>query len=62
MEEATDGVTRCLQCGKQMVLVPSHDGRKLKCIFCDKLDPMKMPGAKQWADSPLAAPVSELVP
>jgi hypothetical protein len=58
-----DRVTRCLQCGKRMVPVPSLDGRtELKCVFCDKLDPMKMPAAKQWADSPLAAPVSEPVP
>ena len=60
MEEATDGVARCLQCGKRMVPVPNPEFEQ--CVFCDKLDPMKMPAAKQWADSPLAPPVSELVP
>ena len=54
-----DRVTRCLHCGKRMVPAPSYSGRtELKCVFCDRLDPMEMRAARQWADSPLA-PVSE---
>jgi len=34
----------------------------LKCLFCDKLDPMEMTAANKWADSPLATPISETVP
>ena len=38
-----DRVTRSLQCGKRMVPVPSYVGRtELKCVFCDRLDPMEM--------------------
>lgn len=48
-----DRVTRCLHCGKRMVPIPSDTGRtELKCLFCDRLDPMETT-AKQWADSPL---------
>jgi hypothetical protein len=44
-----------------MVLVPSYSGRtELKCVFCDRLDPMEM--AEPWADGPLAILVSEPVP
>ena len=42
---------------------PSSSGRtELKCLFCDKLDPMEMTAANKWADSPLATPISETVP
>jgi hypothetical protein len=35
-----------------MVLVPSYSGRtELKCVFCDRLDPMEM--AEPWADGHL---------
>jgi hypothetical protein len=58
-----DRVTRCVQCGKLRVPAPSLNGRtELKCLFCDKLDPMETTEAKQWADSPLANPISEPVP
>jgi hypothetical protein len=51
-----DRVTRCLHCGKRMVPIPSFTGRtELQCVFCDKLDPLKIEAAK-WADSPLATP------
>ena len=50
-----DRVTRCLQCGKRMVPAPSYTGRtELKCVFCDKLDPMEMAEPNKWADGPLA--------
>jgi hypothetical protein len=46
-----------------MVPIPSSSGRtELKCLFCDKLDPMEMTAANKWADSPLATPISETVP
>ena len=51
-----DRVPRCLHCGKRMVFAPSFTGRaQLQCVFCDKLDPLKIEAAK-WADSPLATP------
>ena len=57
-----DTVTRCLHCGKRMVPMPSESGRtELKCVFCDRLDPME--GWRQkWADSPLAEPISRRQP
>jgi hypothetical protein len=57
-----DPVTRCLHCGKRMVPMHSHSGRtELKCVFCDRLDdPMEMLTARQWADSPLAEPISDI--
>jgi phage FluMu protein Com len=58
-----DRVTRCLHCGKRMVPAPSVTGRtELKCVFCDRLDPIEMPEANKWADGPLATPVSETAP
>ena len=58
-----DRVTRCLRCGKRMVPAPSYTGRtELKCVFCDRLDPMEMVEPNQWADGPLATPISETVP
>jgi len=57
-----DRVTRCLQCGKRMVPAPSMTGRtELVCVFCDKIDPMKMAEAKGWSENPLAHPASETV-
>ena len=59
-EEDVDRVTRCLHCGKRLVPVPSASGRtELKCIVCDKLDPMDIPALKEWTDGPLAKPISE---
>ena len=58
-----DPVTRCLHCGKRMVCAPGYIGRtELKCVFCDKLDPMETPVLREWADSPIAPPISEKVP
>jgi len=55
-----DRVPRCLHCGKRLVSVPSFTGRtELQCVFCDKLDPLKMEVAK-WADSPLAMPLKTI--
>lgn len=55
-----DRVTRCLHCGKRMVPAPSFTGRtELQCVFCDKLDPLKIEAAK-WADSPLATPLKAI--
>jgi hypothetical protein len=45
---------------KRLVPVPSASGRtELKCIVCDKLDPMDIPALKEWTDGPLAKPISE---
>ena len=58
-----DPVTRCLHCGKRMIPVPSYSGRtELKCVFCDKQDPMETPALKEWANGPLAQPSSEKPP
>ena len=52
---AMDPVTRCLHCGRRLVSIPSANGRtELKCLCCDKVDPMETATAK-WADGPLAA-------
>ena len=49
-----------MHCGKRLVSVPSFTGRtELQCVFCDKLDPLKMEVAK-WADSPLAVPLKTI--
>jgi hypothetical protein len=57
-----DRVSRCPACGKHLVPTPSESGRTdLKCVFCDKLDPMEIDQARQWAESPLAIPVVEPV-
>jgi hypothetical protein len=49
-----DRVTRCLHCGKRMVPTPSYTGRTdLKCVFCDRLDPVEMAEPARWGDSPL---------
>jgi phage FluMu protein Com len=58
-----DKVTRCLHCGRLLVPMRSYSGRtELKCMFCDKLDPIGTAGATQWADSPPAQPISERAP
>jgi hypothetical protein len=58
-----DQVTRCLRCGKRMVPTPSPTGRtELKCVFCDKLDPLEMAEPTKWADGPLSIPISATVP
>jgi len=56
-----DRVTGCLHCGKRMVPMPHLSGRtELKCLFCDKLDPLEVTTANKWADdSLLATPISE---
>lgn len=60
-EITMDRVTRCLRCGKRMVPMPHLSGRtELKCMFCDKLDPLEVTTANKWADdNPLANPSSE---
>jgi hypothetical protein len=55
-----DRVSRCPNCGKHLVPTLSEGGRtELKCVFCDHLDPLEIPTARQWAASPLAQPTSE---
>jgi hypothetical protein len=53
-----DRMTRCLHCGRRLVPTLNADGRtELKCLWCDKVDPMETETAK-WADSPLATPIT----
>ncbi len=51
-------LTRCPTCTKRMVAMTDRTGRtELRCMKCDKIDPMKTDAAK-WADSNLAGPTS----
>jgi tRNA(Ile2) C34 agmatinyltransferase TiaS len=48
--------TRCPRCSIRMMPVATSDGRTgLKCLQCDKVDPLKTEAVK-WADSPLTPP------
>jgi phage FluMu protein Com len=52
-----DRVTRCLHCGKRMVPMPGFSGRtELKCVFCDKLDPMEVDAANKGPKARLSLP------
>jgi phage FluMu protein Com len=58
-----DRVTRCLHCRKLLVSALDRNGRtELKCVFCDKVDPMEIEAATKWAGSSLAISISEPVP
>jgi hypothetical protein len=55
-----DRVSRCPQCTKHLVPTTGESGRtELRCMFCEKLDPMEIPTVRQWADSPLAQATGE---
>ena len=46
-----------------VILGTSYSGRiELKCVFCDRLDPMEMAEPQKWADGPLGIPISGPVP
>jgi phage FluMu protein Com len=48
--------THCPKCNKRLMAITDRTGRtELRCLRCDKVDPMKTDAAK-WADSPLATP------
>jgi phage FluMu protein Com len=47
---------RCPKCKKLLMAMTDRSGRtELRCLKCDKVDPMQTDAAK-WADSPLAGP------
>jgi hypothetical protein len=49
--------TRCSICSRRLMPVRDAKGRTdLRCLECDKLDPLKTTDAAKWADSPLAPP------
>jgi hypothetical protein len=55
-EDLMHQTTRCPKCGKRFIPVVTISGRTdLQCISCD--DP-----AVKWAESPLTAPESPIVP
>jgi hypothetical protein len=55
-------VSRCINCGKHLISVPADaGGTEFKCMFCEKLDPMDIAEAREWAESPLASPIVEPV-
>jgi phage FluMu protein Com len=48
--------TRCPKCHKRLMAMTDRTGRtELRCLKCDKVDPMKTDAVK-WAGSPLATP------
>jgi hypothetical protein len=48
--------TRCPICSRRLMPMTDANGRtELRCLECDRLDPLKTDAAK-WADSPLARP------
>lgn len=48
--------TRCPKCHRRLMAMTDKTGRtELRCLKCDKVDPMKIDAAK-WADSFLAQP------
>jgi phage FluMu protein Com len=51
---------RCPKCNKLLMAMTDRIGHtELRCVKCDKVDPMKTDAVK-WAGSPLASPVSNL--
>jgi phage FluMu protein Com len=49
-------VTRCPKCEKRLMAMTDQNGRtELRCLKCDRIDPIKIEAAK-WADSSLADP------
>jgi DNA-directed RNA polymerase subunit M/transcription elongation factor TFIIS len=47
---------RCPNCKKLMMAMTDRTGRtELRCLKCDKIEPMKTEAAK-WADSQLSTP------
>ena len=48
---------RCLKCGKRLIAMTDKTGRtELRCLRCDKVDPIKTDTVKKWAESSLAQP------
>jgi phage FluMu protein Com len=51
---------RCPKCNKLLMAMTDRTGHtELRCLKCDKVDPMKTDAVK-WAGSPLASPASNL--
>jgi phage FluMu protein Com len=47
---------RCPKCEKRLMATTDRTGEsELRCLNCDKVDPMKTDAAK-WADSSLSGP------
>ncbi len=47
--------TRCPRCDKRLMAMTDKTGRtELRCLKCDKVDPMKTVAVK-WAEGPLGA-------
>jgi tRNA(Ile2) C34 agmatinyltransferase TiaS len=47
--------TRCPTCSKRLIPVLSNGRTDLRCLECEKIDPLKT-NAVKWAKSPLATP------
>jgi phage FluMu protein Com len=51
-------ITRCPKCTKRLMAMTDTTGRTdLRCLKCDKVDPMKTDAVK-WANSSLSGPTS----
>ena len=49
-------VNRCPKCNKRLMAMTDRTGKtELRCLKCEKVDPMKTDAAK-WADSGLSGP------
>ena len=46
---------RCPKCNKLRMAMTDRTGRELRCLKCDKVDPMKTEAVK-WASSSLIGP------
>ena len=48
---------RCPKCNKLLMAMTDRTGHtELRCLKCDKVDPMKTDAAHKWANSNLAKP------
>jgi hypothetical protein len=50
---------RCEHCGGLLVLVMPPDGkvpRELRCLQCDRIDPLELPSIAAWLDGELRPP------
>jgi hypothetical protein len=50
---------RCERCGGLSVLVMPPDGkapRELRCLECDRIDPLELPSITAWLDGELRPP------
>jgi hypothetical protein len=50
---------QCEYCCRQKVLllpINGERGRELRCVYCDEIDPLKLPSNVGWIDGELRPP------